>query len=273
MHETRTPMPEQPADQDQLFGIGKGAYGQDTIRPLDHSQPNGDTPQHSITEPEKPKPLSEMTSQDMIEVALADRLEPDIHGFLDPRRAAFLKKYHWTPYSELEVTASIGEDQYETPPLVTYILGAKRNGGLSAVRAVLEAVDKARVQSTLDIETLREAQDVRSGQFKAQDARGNTFVRQVLANAVFARNSFNVFEWPHHYLKKTKELQPNPNVDRKILAVFDKLGSLGNDELQHLCDKTLRHQQARAAFWSQQAVAVKEHSDTQDMVTAARTNA
>lgn len=254
-------------DQDPLFYMGPG-YRDDTVRYPDEVEQG--EPYRDI-DPGPPKKLLEMTPQEMLEVALQDRPTPDIYGHIDPRRDEFTRAgHHWTPYRESEVTASIGTDQFGNPPLVAYIRGAQKNGGRAAVKDVLDDIDGARAQSVLDIELLREIQDIKSGEFNAQGARYNPYVLQVLANAIFARNEFNVFEWPRRYLSRAKRVKPNPKVEAKLQGIADLLPSLPDEQLRHLCQRTLLHQQQRLAFFSDQMDKVKTHSDTDDLVASAR---
>jgi hypothetical protein len=253
--------------KDPLFYMGPGYQG-DTVRYPEDVEPSEP---YQDTDPGPPKKLLEMTPQEMIEVALLDRVVPDIYGHIDPKRDEFTRAgHHWTPYSEMEVTSAIGTDRFSNPPLVAYVLGAQRNGGREAVKKVLNSVDSARAQSIMDIELLREIQDLRTGEFNPKGARFNPYVIQVLAKAIFARNSFNLFDWPNHYLERSKRIKPNPKVDTALQGISDKLPTLSDEELSFLCQRTLVHQQARLAFFADQMDKVKEHADTEDIATAAR---
>jgi hypothetical protein len=228
--------------KDPLFYMGPGYQG-DTVRYPEDVEPSEP---YQDTDPGPPKKLLEMTPQEMIEVALLDRVVPDIYGHIDPKRDEFTRAgHHWTPYSEMEVTSAIGTDRFSNPPLVAYVLGAQRNGG-------------------------REIQDLRTGEFNPKGARFNPYVIQVLAKAIFARNSFNLFDWPNHYLERSKRIKPNPKVDTALQGISDKLPTLSDEELSFLCQRTLVHQQARLAFFADQMDKVKEHADTEDIATAAR---
>jgi hypothetical protein len=251
---------EDKTSQDQLFGIGPGTYG-DTIRfPL----PEAPSP-YAI--PEKPKGLEDMTAEEMIEVALSDRLSPDIYGHFAEKRADFTKVHSWVPYSEGEATRAIGGG------LVNYLLGANDKGGLSAVRDVLNDVDKDRSSAVHAVSDLRLVQDPESGNFNPEWARENTLVRETLARAVLARNSLNLFQWPRHYDKRTKETKENRKTAALLVGLRDKLSKLDDKAMVHLLQKTLIHQQERLAFWSRQVDLASEDEKTIDLISAARSRA
>jgi hypothetical protein len=262
MTETTESMPpEEPQEEAKpLFGFGPGNYG-DTIRydiPAEAQQ---------LVPAEKPKPLEDMTADEMIQVALDDRLTPDIYGHFPEKRADFIRLHNWTPYSEGEATRAIGGG------LVNYLLGAKNRGGMSAVRDVLADVDRDRSNAVHAVSDIRLVQDQVSGEFNPEWARDNTLVRQTLARAVFARNSLNLFQWPHHYDKRSKQTKENRKTAALLIALTDKLAGLDGDAVNHLLQKTLVHQQARLAFWSEQVDKVKDDQKTSDVVAAAKSRA
>jgi hypothetical protein len=256
MHEGTPPENSEP-EQPPLFGIGEGYHGQ-TIRYLDPE--NVPEP---YTSPERPKKLEDMTAEEMIWVAAHDGLVPDIYGHFDEKRAVFIRDHDWTPYSESEATRAIGGG------LVNYLLGARTKGGMSAVRDVLNDVDRDRVRAFDAVDTLRLVQDTQSGEFNPGGARESTHVRQVLARAVFARNSLNLFEWPRHYDRKTKETKENAKTAAMLTALTDKLAGLDDETMKHLLVKTFRHEQARLKFWSGQMEAARENEKTRDLIAAA----
>jgi hypothetical protein len=153
------------------------------------------------------------------------------------------------------------------------LLGAKTKGGMSAVRDVLHDVDRDRVRALDAVDTLRLVQNTESGEFNPESARENTHVRQVLARAVFARNSLNLFEWPRHYDRKTKETKGNAKTSAMMTAIADKLASVDDATMEHLLVKTLLHEQARLRFWSDQVEAARADDKTGDLVAAANSRA
>jgi hypothetical protein len=253
----KTPHDSPQPEQDPLFGMGPGYHGQ-TVRYLDpESVPN------LYVTPEKPKKLEDMTAEEMIWIAAHDGLVPDIYGFFDEKRRDFIQKHDWTPYSEGEATRAIGGG------LVNYLLGARTKGGMSAVRDVLNDVDRDRARAFEAVDTLRLVQDVETGQFNTQWARDNTHVRQTLARAIFARNSLNLFDWPHHYDRKKKETKENKKVAAALTALTDKLAGLDDATMEHLLVKTLTHEQARLRFLSEQLEAARADDKTSDLMAAA----
>jgi hypothetical protein len=260
MREQDSPEASEP-EQPPLFGIGEGYHGQ-TIRYLDPEN----TPDPYIN-PEKPKKLEDMTAEEMIWVAAHDGIVPDIYGHFDDRRGVFIRDHDWTPYSEGEATRAIGGG------LVNYLLGAKTRGGLSAVRDVLDDVDRDRASAVVTVDTLRLVQNTETDEFNAEWARGNTHVRQALAKAIFARNSLNLFEWPRHYDRKTKETKENAKTAAMLTAITDKLTGLDDETMKHLLLKTLLHEQARLRFWSEQMETARTSDKTGDLVAAAKSRA
>lgn len=258
---TETPSHDsQPPQQDPLFGIGEGYSGQ-TIRYLDP-----ETVPKPFESPEKPKKLGDMTADEMISVATHDGLVPDIYGHFSDKRHDFIQKHDWTPYSEGEATRAIGGG------LVNYLLGARTRGGVAAVRDVIGDVARDRVSAVQAIDDLRLVQDIETGQFNAEWARQNTYVRQALARAILARNSLNLFEWPKHYDRKTKETRENKKVAALLIAITDKLASIDDGTMEHLLAKTLVHEQARLRFWSEQVEAAQSSEKTRDLIAAAKSS-
>jgi len=254
----KTPHDVPRPEQDPLFGMGPGYRGQ-TVRYLDPEN----VPSLYIA-PDKPKKLEDMTADEMIWVAAHDGLVPDIYGHFDDKRGDFIREHDWTPYSDGEATRAIGGG------LVNYLLGAKKRGGLSAVRDVLDDVDRDRARAFEAVDTLRLVQDTETGQFNPEWARGNTYVRQTLSRAIFARNSLNLFEWPHHYDRKTKETKENKKVAAALTGLTDKLAGLDDETMEHLLLKTLLHEQARLRFLSDQVEAARVDDKTSDLIAAAR---
>jgi hypothetical protein len=255
------PLEEQPDDQGQLFGVGKGAYG-DTVR---YDIPVESPPPFDV--PEKPKKLEDMTAQEMITVALSDSLVPDIYGHFPDKRADFIREHNWTPYSEGEATCAIGGG------LVNYLLGANTRGGMSAVRDVLNDVDRNRAAAVEAVNNLRLVQDTETGDFNPEYARNNTLVRETLARAVLARNSLNLFQWPKHYDRRVKETRENRKIAAMLLALKDKLASMDDESMAHLMQKTLIHQQERLAFWASQMDKASQDEKTSDLVANAKARA
>jgi hypothetical protein len=251
------PKPEQP----QLFGIGEGYHGQ-TIRYLDP-----ENPPDPYLSPERPKKLEDMTAEEMIHVAAHDGIVPDIYGHFSDKRRDFIQKHDWTPYSEGEATRAIGGG------LVNYLLGARTKGGMSAVRDVLGDVDRDRAKALEAVDNLRLVQDTETGRFNTEWARNNTHVRQTLAKAILARNSLNLFEWPPHYDRRSKETKENKKTAIMLMALADKLASLDDQTMGHLLLKTLLHEQARLRFWSDQMEAARNDDKTSDLVAAANSRA
>jgi len=256
MHEGKPPENSEP-EQPRLFGIGEGRDGQ-TIRYLDPEN----VPAPYIA-PEKPKKLEDMTAEEMIWVAAHDGIVQDIYGHFDEKRGVFIRDHDWTPYSEAEATRAIGGG------LINYLLGAKTRGGMSAVRDVLNDVDRDRVRAFDAVDTLRLVQATESGEFNAAGARESTHVRQTLARAIFARNSLNLFEWPRHYDRKTKGIKENAKTAAMLTAITDKLAGLDDETMEHLLLKTLLHEQARLRFWSEQLEAARADDKTSDLIAAA----
>jgi hypothetical protein len=246
--------------QELLFGMGQGAYG-DSVRYLDPGYSDA-----QFTSPEKPKPLLEMTSQEMILVAAQDRIIPDIYGHFDEKRGDFIKQHPWSPYSEGEATRAIGGG------LVNYLLGAKNKSGLAAVRDVLADVDRDRARAFDAVDTLRLVQDTETGQFNPEWARGNTHVKQILARAIFARNSLNLFEWPRHYDRRKKETKANKKVDALLMSLTQELSVLDDETMEHLLTKTLIHEQERLRFWSDQLEKSGADNRTSDLIAAAKSS-
>jgi len=259
--------PATPEEQ-RLFEFRRAHYGNVVIP---WSQRPEAVEAASVSPPEVKK-LLETPASEMIDVALMDRLVPDIYGLFDERRGVFISKYPWTPYSEAELTAAIGEDHYQNPGLISYILAAKERGGLSAVRKVMKMVDGIQASSVSLLDIMREAKDIHSGEFIPRAVRGNEAVQQVLAREVLARNSLNLFEWPHHYLERTKRIRPNPKIEAKLLAITEGVGSLDDEQILTLCQKTFGHLLARAEFWATQNQVAKTHADTQDIISAAESH-
>lgn len=260
MTEKNIPVPSDDGEgvQPPLFGLSRGHYG-DIIH---YDIPTEAPPPFAI--PEKPKALQDMTAEEMVQVALSDRLAPDIYGHFPDKRADFLRQHNWTPYSEGEATRAIGGG------LVNYLLGAKNRGGLSAVRDVLGDVDRDRSQAVHAVSDLRLVQDTGTGDFNPAWARDNTLVRQTLARAVMARNSLNLYEWPPHYDKRNKETKENRKTAAILAALMDKLANMDDKAIAHLLQKTLIHQQERLAFWSGQVDKATTDDKTKDLVTAAK---
>jgi hypothetical protein len=257
MSETPNPTAiSEPERQEPLFGVGPGAYGETLRYDLLSPEP--------FVMPEKPPKLEDMTAEQMIAVALQDRLIPDIYGHFDDRRRDFIRDHHWTPYSWGEATRAIGGG------LVNYLLGARTRGGMSAVRDVLDDVPKDRAQARSAVEDLRLVQDTQTGEFNPEWARGNAQVRQALAREVFARNSLNLFEWPLHYDKTKKQTKENRKTTVMLLALTDKLARLDDPSMQDLLEKTLRHQQARLDFWAKQTDKAETDPKAGDLVAAAK---
>jgi hypothetical protein len=246
--------------QEPLFAVVHGSYG-DTIRYLDPDQSNS-----PFIQPEKPKPIGDMTPEEMIRVAAQDGLTPDIYGHFSEKRHDFIRQHQWTPYSEGEATRAIGGG------LINYLLGAKNKGGLSAVRDVLHDVDRDRVSAFNAVDTLRLVQDIETGQFKPEWARGNTHVRQTLARSIFARNSLNLFEWPPHYNRKKKETKENRKTTASLMSLTDKLAGLDDETMEHLLVKTLSHEQERLRFWSDQLKLAEHDERSNDLVAAAKSS-
>ncbi|HVO86649.1 MAG TPA: hypothetical protein VMT23_02870 [Candidatus Binatia bacterium] len=263
-----TPPAEQEDSQEPLFGERQGAYGTSYT----YGAQTIDQLPIAYETPEKPKPLAEMTADEMIEVALQDRLAQDPYGFFDPRRNAFISKYHWTPYRESEVSIAVGQDRFANPGLVTYLLGARDKGGMNAVRRVVNNVDKARSDITHEVELLREAQDVHSGQFNPDLIKAKPLTRQAMARAIYARSCLDRFEWPNHHLRKIKSPKVNSKVDAKLQAITGRLAGLPDEELVLLAERALGHQQARGKFLAEQYEQAREHYDTTELVAAARSN-
>lgn len=245
-------------EQDPLFGMGPGAY-HETVRYLDPDQPPA-----LYAAAEKPKKLEDLTAEEMIRIATYDGLVPDLYGHFDDKRRDFIREHDWTPYSEGEATRAIGGG------LVNYLLGARDRGGLSAVRDVLQDVDRDRAQAVEAIDTLRLVQDVETGEFNPEWAKTNTYVRQTLARAILARNSLNLFEWPRHYDRRKKETKENQKVAAILLTLTDKLAGLDNQSMEHLLIKTLRHEQFRLKFASDQLEAASNDPKTEDLIAATK---
>jgi hypothetical protein len=253
--------PEAETPQDVLFTYVRGAYNE-SPRPWNKPAPIANT---VIFAPPEVKKISDVTADEMISVALEDRVKPDVYGLYNQKRTEFSRKYHWTPFSDGEVTAALAT-------LPKYLLGAKDKGGLSAVRNVLNTVDRYRSQSVIAIETLREAQNVETGEAIPRAVKENLAVRQVLAQAIFARNSLNLYEWPRHYDKRKKETKENKKITGALLAITNKLQFLDDDTLKSLAERTRIHHQARLSFWTEQVELAKTDRETEDLVSAGRSN-
>lgn len=254
----KMPQPQDEQDgQDRLFDVHEGAYGS-SITYLDP-----ENLQAPFEAPDKPKKLEDMTTVEMIRVAAQDFLVPDVYGHFSEKRGDFIRLYPWTPYSEGEATRAIGGG------LINYALGANAKGGLSAVREVLTAVDKDRASALHAIETLTLVQDPEAGSFNPEWARQNTHVRHALAGAIFARNSLNLFEWPRHFTRKTKETRENPKISAKKLALQDELSRIDDETMTHLLRKTLAFERQRLKFWSDQTELTKQDPRSADIAAAA----
>lgn len=261
-NEIISPPDESKPQEEQLFGYGPGSYS-DTYRPLSHER-IADSGNTTVTPPEVKK-LLEMSPDEMIEVALMDRLVPDIYGQYNEKRGDFIKVYNWTPYSEGELTAAIGS-------LPNYLLGANEKGGLSAVRNVVNNIYRYRGQSVVAIETLREAQALDTEEFQPSAARTNLNVRQELARSILARNSLNLFEWPRQFDKKTKETKENQKTRGALMTLTERLATLEYEKLTTLLQKAIVHHRARLSFWTEQSEQTEANEKTGDLFRTARSN-
>lgn len=263
-------VPPPQSEQEPLFGMDPGAYDRDTIRYPEPDVGAAVDQDTTYTPPERPKPLHEMTAEEMIEVSLADRLEPDIHGFFDPKRADFIKKRGWTPYKESEVTASIASDRFDRPPLVVYLIGANKRGGRAAAKSVVEMVDQLRAFVPMDVEELRSAQDLKTEEFYPETAKRNSFVLEILAKKILADNCLNLFEWPNPSLKSFPNAKASSWVDQKLKEIELRLAFMPDPAINTLCKNTIKSQQDRGRFFAHQYELAEKHPDTQDIVLAAR---
>lgn len=263
MPETIVPKPGD--DQDSLFRVHEGAYGivvdYGGSETADVAQPKD-----SLATIEHAPKLEDLFAKEMIEIALLDRLPPDIYGLFDRRRSQFIKEHTWTPSRLAEVTAALA-------PLSIFIVQVNAKRGLEAVGEILKAVDYYRVQATIAIETLREVELPYGEEGALPDPtaiRNNVNVRQELARYILDRNSLNLFCWPRKKNAKVKELRDNRKTGITLLNLTDKLIHETDENLITLWQKDLGSQRGRGGYWSRQAEAVETNEKSRDLVAAAR---
>lgn len=260
--------PDIGSEQKKLFGHGSG-YSGNTERPIDYDdEPVAAT--ETPTPDMKPK-MKDFSADELIAMALLDQLPEEVPGVTESRRLQFLRKHpDWIPDSESEVTASIGDDRFENPPLVTYLLAVKAKN-MEAVRKVIRKISGIRVNATRKIEELEKAYD-QNGDYLSSVVRDDSSVRLVLAQYIYAVNELNIFDWPNPNISHQKYVVRNKTVERQKVGISDALLRRSDEELSALIFHALSSEHKRASFWAKQEELALAHPDTEFLFAAVRSN-
>jgi hypothetical protein len=257
-------------EQQPLFHIHPGTYGGDVIEPVLSTQQAESPEGVPLPAEAKPRSLYDLSVHEMVQIALYDRLPAHMPGVDDKRRDAFIEKYHWIPFDEMEMTAAIGENRWGVPSLVRYITGARQKNGISAAQRVVHKIEGVRARATNTAAELQLAFEPEAGEFLPGVMKDDEEIRTIIAKEIFALNCLNMAEWKNEFRQKAKTTVRNPDYDNRIIGIKDHLRYLTAEQAEVLCRRTLAHQQARAKFWAEQIKLAEQHTETAELIAAIR---